>query len=140
MFAFVTIGTNDISKSSAFYDELLKTIDIIKVDQDERYIGYAKQENIVKYDFKLNETTLSTNPGFVEFYLMMPFDKKKATVGNGTMISFNAKTKKKVYEFHKKALEIGAINEGSPGPRHGEHYYGYIRDLDGNKICVFASD
>ena len=102
MFAFVTIGTNDILKSSTFYDELLKTIDIIKVDQDERYIGYAKQENIVKYDFKLNETTLSTNPGFVEFYLMMPFDKKKATVGNGTMISFNAKTKKRFMNFIKK--------------------------------------
>ena len=38
------------------------------------------------------------------------------------------------------ALELGAINEGDPGPRHGENYYGYFRDLDGNKICVFAEN
>ena len=137
MFAFVTIGTNDISKRSTFYDELLKTIDIVKVDQDEKYIGYAKKENIIKYDFKLKETTLSTNPGFVEFYLMMPFDKKKATVGNGTMITFNANSKKTVEEFYSIGIKLGAKDEGAPGSRHGKDYYAYIRDPDGNKICVF---
>jgi hypothetical protein len=24
-----------------------------------------------------------------------------------------------------------------PGPRHGKDYYAYLRDLDGNKICIF---
>ena len=70
---------------------------------------------------------------------MCPFDKKKATIGNGTMISFDGKNPEKVNEFHQKALKIGATNEGFPGPRHGEDYYAYIRDLDGNKICVFAA-
>ena len=32
-----------------------------------------------------------------------------------------------------------ALNEGLPGPRHGEHYYAYINDLDGNKICAFST-
>jgi len=123
MFAFITIGTNNLKKSSQFYDELLKTLGIIRVIQNDRYIGYSKEENLE----------------IIEFYIMCPFDNKEATNGNGTMISFDAKTPENVNDFHKKALKIGATNEGYPGPRHGEDYYAYIRDLDGNKICVFAS-
>tara|TARA_B100002049_G_C16010866_1_gene345735 strand:- start:528 stop:902 length:375 start_codon:yes stop_codon:yes gene_type:complete len=123
MFAFITIGTNNLKKSSQFYDELLKTLGIIRVIQDERYVGYSKEDNLE----------------IIEFYIMCPFDKKEATIGNGTMISFDGKTPEKVNEFHQKALKIGATNEGFPGPRHGEDYYAYIRDLDGNKICVFAA-
>ena len=123
MFAFITIGTNNLKKSSQFYDELLKTLGIVRVINDERYVGYSKEDNL--------ET--------IEFYIMCPFDKKEATIGNGTMISFDGKTPEKVNEFHQKALKIGATNEGFPGPRHGEDYYAYIRDLDGNKICVFAA-
>ena len=123
MFAFITIGTNNLKKSLQFYDELLKTLDILRVIQDERYAGYSKEDNLE----------------IIEFYIMCPFDKKEATIGNGTMISFNGKTPEKVNEFHQKALKIGATNEGFPGPRHGKDYYAYIRDLDGNKICVFAA-
>ena len=123
MFAFITIGTNNLKKSSQFYDELLKTLGIVKVIQDERYVGYSKEDNLE----------------IIEFYIMCPFDKKKVTIGNGTMISFDGKTPEKVNEFHQKALKIGATNEGFPNPRHGEDYYAYIRDLDGNKICVFAA-
>tara|TARA_B100001167_G_scaffold180465_1_gene136800 strand:+ start:74 stop:448 length:375 start_codon:yes stop_codon:yes gene_type:complete len=123
MFAFITIGTNNLKKSSQFYDELLKILGIVRVIQDERYVGYSKEDNLE----------------IIEFYIMSPFDKKEATIGNGTMISFDGKTPEKVNEFHQKALKIGATNEGFPGPRHGEDYYAYIRDLDGNKICVFAA-
>tara|TARA_B100000686_G_scaffold195121_1_gene202037 strand:+ start:264 stop:641 length:378 start_codon:yes stop_codon:yes gene_type:complete len=123
MFAFITVGTNNLPKSSNFYDEILKILDIIRVDQDEKYVGYAKEK---------------TN-NLADFYIIKPFDKNDATIGNGTMISFDAKTQKKVDEFYRKGLELGAKNEGAPGPRHGENYYAYLRDLDGNKICVFAA-
>ena len=122
MFAFVTIGTNNLKKSSDFYDEVLKIFDIIKVDQDQRYVGYAKEKT----------------DKLADFYLMKPFNNNEATIGNGTMISFEAKSPQKVNEFHNKAIELGAKNEGDPGPRHGENYYAYLRDLDGNKICVFC--
>ena len=123
MFAFVTIGTNNLEKSSDFYDEILAILDIIRVDQHERYIGYAKEKT----------------DNLADFYIMKPFDQNNATIGNGTMISFDVNSKKKVDEFHKKALSLGAINEGDPGPRHGENYYAYIRDLDGNKICAYTT-
>jgi len=122
MFAFITIGTNSIKKSSNFYDKILIILDIIRVDEDERYVGYAKEKT----------------ENLADFYIMKPFNKKEATIGNGTMISFNAKNKEKVEEFHKKALELGATNEGDPGPRHSKNYYAYFRDLDGNKICVYT--
>ena len=123
MFAFITVGTNNLPKSSNFYDEILKILDIIRVDQDEKYVGYAKEK---------------TN-NLADFYIIKPFDKNDATIGNGTMISFDAKTQKKVDEFYRKGLELGAKNEGAPGPRHGENYYAYIRDLDGNKICAYTT-
>ena len=123
MFAFIKLGTNNLKKSSNFYDEILKILDIIRVDQDEKYVGYAKEK---------------TN-NLADFYIMKPFDDNIATIGNGTMISFYVKSKKKVNEFHKKALLLGATNEGNPGPRHGENYYAYLRDLDGNKICAYTT-
>ena len=124
MFSFITIGTNDLKNSKIFYDELLKSINIKNVIETDRYIGYAKNSSLNK----------------VEFYLMLPHNKKTATFGNGTMITFDIISKKDVDMFYNLALKLGATDEGLPGPRHEEHYYAYFRDLDGNKICAFSSD
>ena len=124
MYAFITIGTNNLKESSYFYDEIFKILEIPRVVTDERYVGYSKEQN----------------KSLADFYIMKPFDENDATVGNGTMITFNAKTIEIVNAIHKIALELGAVNEGKPGPRHGEHYYAYFRDLDGNKICIFCRD
>ena len=124
MFSFITLGTNNLKKSKIFYDELLQSINIKNVVETDRYIGYAK-------NFSLNK---------VEFYLMLPHNKQMATFGNGTMVTFNITSKKEVDIFYNLALKLGASDEGLPGPRHDEHYYAYFRDLDGNKICVFAEN
>ena len=124
MFSFITIGTNNLKNSKIFYDELLQSISIKNVLETDRYIGYAKNSSLNK----------------VEFYLMLPHNKKTATFGNGTMITFDIISKKDVDMFYNLALKLGATDEGLPGPRHEEHYYAYFRDLDGNKICAFSSD
>ena len=124
MFSFITLGTNDLNKSKIFYDELLKSINILNVEEADRYVGYAKKTTLEK----------------IEFYLMMPQNKQTATFGNGTMITFSINTKNEVDSFYNLALRLGAKDEGLPGPRHEEHYYAYFRDLDGNKICAFSSD
>ena len=103
MFSFVTLGTNDLKKSKIFYDELLKSINIINVEESDRYIGYSKKESIEK----------------IEFYLMIPHNKQKATFGNGTMLAFKAKSKNVVDECHSIALKNKAINEGFPSIREG---------------------
>ena len=39
MIRFVTLGTNNLKKSSDFYDEILKILDIIRVEEEEgRYV------------------------------------------------------------------------------------------------------
>ena len=124
MFSFITLGTNDLKKSKNFYDELLNSINVVNVDEEEGYVGYAK------------ETSLKN----IEFYLMRPHNKQKATFGNGTMITFTIESKEGVNKFYNLALKLGATSEGLPGPRHDEHFYAYFRDLDGNKICAFCSD
>ena len=124
MFSFITLGTNNLNKSSDFYDKILSIIDIIQVSKDERYVGYAKKQNLKQ----------------VGFYLMKPLNKKEATFGNGTMITFTADSKERVINFYNLALKLGGKNEGSPGPRHEENFYAYFRDPDGNKICVFCLD
>ena len=124
MFSFITLGTNDLKKSKRFYDKLLQSINILTVEVADRYVGYAKKTTLKK----------------IEFYLMIPHNKEKATSGNGSMITFNIDTKNEVENFYNLALHLGATDEGKPGQRHEEHYYAYFRDLDGNKICAFCSD
>ena len=123
MIGYVMVGTNNLDNSIKFYDELLKVIGLTRVDKDEVCAGYASKDS----------------PGAIEFYITLPVNKKKATIGNGTMVTFIAKSKKIVDEFYKIGIALGAKDEGKPGPRHGKDYYAYLRDLDGNKICVCRS-
>lgn len=124
MFSFIILGTNNLKKSKLFYNELLKSINVLSVEEDDNYVGYAKKVSLKQ----------------VEFYLMKPHNKKDATNGNGTMITFTIDSKEGVNSFYNLALKLGAKDEGLPGPRHDEHCYAYFRDLDGNKICAFCSD
>ena len=117
------VGTNDLKLSEEFYDKLPETVGLKKIYIDDFCIGYSQQKDS-------NE---------VEFYITKPANGKPATFGNGTMITFTAKSKESVINIYNLALKLGAKDEGSPGPRHEEHFYAYFRDLDGNKICIYCS-
>jgi predicted lactoylglutathione lyase len=40
--------------------------------------------------------------------------------------------------MYAKAMELGATDEGEPGERIPDVFYGgYVRDPDGNKLCFF---
>ncbi len=122
--SFVMVGTNNIEKSSKFYDAILTHLGMKRVTVTERYIGYGSSEE-----------------DGVKFYITKPHNKENATAGNGTMVALSADTKEAVNMFHKTALENGAIDEGTPGIRSDGNYYGYVRDHDGNKItarCVLS--
>tara|TARA_X000000368_G_scaffold372427_1_gene322788 strand:+ start:383 stop:769 length:387 start_codon:yes stop_codon:yes gene_type:complete len=117
---FVMVGTNDLEKSSNFYDSVLVHLDLKKVAITERYIGYGH----------------SSDDDNVKFYITKPHNKETATFGNGSMVALSADTKEAVDKFYTTALENGAADEGKPGIRSDGNYYGYIRDLDGNKITA----
>ena len=113
------VGTNDLDKSSKFYDAILTHLGMKRVAITERYIGYGSSED-----------------DGVKFYITKPHNKEKATSGNGTMVALSADSKDAVNKFHITALEIGAIDEGAPGKRSDGNYYAYIRDPDGNKVAA----
>ena len=117
---FVMVGTNDLEKSSKFYDAILAHLGMKRITITERYIGYGH----------------SSEDSGVKFYITKPHNKENANAGNGTMVALSAETKEAVDKFHKTALENGATDEGAPGPRSDGNYYGYIRDHDGNKITA----
>ena len=118
------LGTNNLKKAVDFFDKVLEPLGLERSELNNDYAGYVTKENGLD----------------IEFYVTKPFNGKKATVGNGSMISFFAKEKSQVELFHKFALQNGDFNEGNPGPRpfDGSIWYAYIRDLDGNKICAYA--
>ena len=113
------VGTNDLEKSSKLYDAILVHLEMKRVTVTERYIGYGYSED-----------------DGAKFYITKPHNKENANAGNGTMVALAAESKEAVNKFHATALENGAVDEGTPGIRSDGNYYGYVRDLDGNKIAA----
>ena len=121
MIGYVTLGTNNKKKAEKFYDELLKEIGGARFMETEQFTAY------------------SSSPGKPGIGITKPFDGKPATVGNGTMVALEVDSPQKVDAFYKKAVSLGAKDEGKPGPRGDSGFYAaYFRDLDGNKLNVFT--
>ena len=120
IFSFVMVGSNDCKKSSEFYDAIFKPLKIKKIVTTERYIGYGH----------------SNDPKELKFYITKPCNGELATFGNGSQITFLAKSREVVDEFYKIAISKGAIDEGLPGVRSDGNYYAYVRDFDGNKVAA----
>lgn len=118
MLAYATLGTNDLPRASAFYDELLAIIGARRFMEEETFIAWGNSE---------------TGAGLG---ITRPFDGNAATVGNGVMIALEARSREQVDALHAKALELGGTDEGAPGPRMDWFYAAYFRDLDGNKLNV----
>ncbi len=124
MIGYANIGTNDLSKATAFYDALFGEIGIGRLMEF--------PTGAVAYGGAWDKPMLAVGP---------PYDGKPATVGNGTMIALVMDERAKVDALHAKALALGGTDEGAPGVRGEEGnqaFYGaYFRDLDGNKFCAF---
>jgi catechol 2,3-dioxygenase-like lactoylglutathione lyase family enzyme len=121
MIGYVTLGSNDIPRAAAFYDELLKLLGAGR---------FMESENMVAWAVSLDKPALG---------VIKPFDGKTASHGNGVMVALVVDSNAKVDEVHQKAIALGATNEGAPGPRGtGGFYAGYFRDLDGHKINCYC--
>jgi len=120
MIGYVTLGSNNIKRAAAFYDELLALIGAGRFYEGDNFVAWA------------------TAPGAPALSVITPYDGNAATVGNGTMVAIAVDSPDKVHAFHAKALELGAADEGAPGPRVDNFYVGYFRDLDGNKLNAFC--
>ena|ERR1700722_4894418 len=124
MIGYVMLGTNDIAKAKAFYDAVLGPLGA------KPYAAYSS-------DSRSFYTVGENQPLFA---VGKPLDGGKANFGNGTMVALPAKTRAAVDAAYAKAMELGGKDEGKPGIRGSDPngFYGaYLRDLDGNKLCVF---
>jgi len=119
MIGYVTLGTNDLERAAQFYDLLLKEIGASRFMENDNFIAWA------------------ISPDKPALSVTKAFDGKPATVGNGVMVALAMRAPDQVDSFYQKAIELGATDEGAPGPRGAGFYAGYFRDLDGNKLNAF---
>ena len=119
MLAYATVGSNDLEKAKAFYDQLFAVAGLQKL-----------------FDHPAGGRIYGA--GACMFAVLGPYDGQPATVGNGSMTGFMLTSHEQVDAFHAKALELGGACEGPPGPRGAPNlYFTYVRDLDGNKLCAY---
>src|SRR5262245_12615613 len=101
MIGYVTIGSNDIARSCAFYDAAFAPLGYAATFEGGGWAGYGpggKKEGL-------------------EIYLATPFDGKAAGFGNGSMLAFRAPSRAAVEAFHSAALANGGKDEGQAGVR-----------------------
>ena len=123
MLGFVTVGTNNLKEAGIFNDAVFDVLGAKRSQEGERIIMWSGKS------------------GTGSVAVITPFDKTPATAGNGTMLSLDAGDPKTVQAVHAKAIEMGATNDGAPGPRGTGCFYGcYFRDQDGNKLVAFYQE
>jgi catechol 2,3-dioxygenase-like lactoylglutathione lyase family enzyme len=120
MFSHIMIGTNDLDKAKAFYDNLLTTLEVRPARVDGHRIFYITKTGV--------------------FSVTKPINGEAATPANGGTIGFAANSPEQVNAWHAAGVAAGGIPcEDPPGIRQGPGvnlYIAYLRDLDGNKICA----
>ena len=124
MIGYVTLGTDDLDRSRAFYDALFAELGASRLmEMDSGFTLYG---------------TGWGKPGVA---VTRPYNGEPARAGNGNMVALVVDSRDKVDRLHARALELGGSDEGAPGlrgPEGDRAFYGaYFRDPDGNKFCVF---
>ena len=120
MKGYITVGTNNLARSAAFYEALF----------EER--GFTRRREVA------DRAVYFGTEDDVQLVVITPADGQPATAGNGTMVALNVDSHEQVQRLHARAIDLGATDEGGPGPRGTETFYGaYVRDPDGNKIAFY---
>ncbi|NNL19262.1 MAG: VOC family protein [Boseongicola sp.] len=112
---YFVVGTNDMTAARTFYDSLFAQSGLQSMSPSDRMTYWLGE-------------------GFA-FAVAKPFDAMPATNGNGTMVGFCVGGEEEVRRMHALAVDLGGACEGPPNQR-GPKFSAYVRDLDGNKLCV----
>ena len=119
MIGYTTIGSKDLTKAVAFYDELLGSIGGKKLMEMDRIKFYG------------------TDAGGAMLAVCTPADEGEQSCGNGQMVAIPGGSAEGAEALYNKAIALGATCAGAPGQRFDFFYGGYVNDLDGNKLCFF---
>lgn len=120
MFNHVMLGANDLETSRKFYDALLGALGAKP--------GVANRN---RYFWR--------NAGGT-FAISTPLNGEPATAGNGSTIGFAGQSPEQVNEAHAAGVANGGVTCEDPPGYRGEGaarlYLAYLRDPDGNKLCL----
>jgi catechol 2,3-dioxygenase-like lactoylglutathione lyase family enzyme len=121
MFSHVTVGTNNVERAKRFYDAALAPLGLTALAAYPEAVGYGAKG------------------GRPQLWVVRPLDKKAASAGNGITVGLDVADRKMVDAAHAAARAAGGQDEGAPGVRahyHPNYYGAYVRDPDGNKLCI----
>jgi catechol 2,3-dioxygenase-like lactoylglutathione lyase family enzyme len=114
------IGTNDLEKAKAFYDQVLGTLGAGPAMVDGNRIFYMTPTGI--------------------FSVSKPINGEPATTANGGTVGFACSSPQQADAWHAAGVAHGGTAcEDPPGVREGglgKLYLAYLRDPDGNKLCA----
>lgn len=130
MLSYVYFGTNDLDQAIAFYNATLPPLGMA------RCVTGDSAWDLIAAGWGIYEDGGARELGF---WIGKPFDGNPASVGNGSMVAFSARSWRAVNEFHAAALTNGGSSDGMPGVRlhySPDFYAAYVRDPDGNKIAA----
>jgi catechol 2,3-dioxygenase-like lactoylglutathione lyase family enzyme len=120
MFSHVMLGVNDLERGRRFYDALLGQLGVAP--------GVANKN---RFFYRSPTGT---------FAISTPINGEPATAGNGATTGFLAQSPEQADAAHAAGLAAGGVTiEDPPGWRGegpGALYLAYLRDPDGNKICL----
>ena len=119
MLGYCTIGVSDMDRAVAFYDALLGELGASQLMGMDRIKLYG------------------TDPGSAMLAICIPYNEEPHNPGNGNMVAIQGGSRDVIDGLYRKALSLGATDEGPPGERGPMFYGAYVRDLDGNKLCFF---
>jgi catechol 2,3-dioxygenase-like lactoylglutathione lyase family enzyme len=132
LLSYVCLGSSDLDRSCRFYDPTMAALGYSRCntsgEPSTSWAGWAGW-GVYEDEGRVQEG----------LWLCVPFDGKPASVGNGVMVAFKAKSWSEVQTFYTAALANGGVSEGAPGLRtnyNPDFYAAYVRDPDGNKLAV----
>ena len=117
MIDHVSVAVRDLAAATRFYETVLATIGITKLEVRPATVGFGKS--------------------YPEFWINLRSGLIPAPPDSGAHICFRARSSELVDAFHAAAIAAGASSDGAPDlrPAHGKGYYAaFIRDPDGNRI------
>ena len=118
MFTHVMIGSNDLTKSKAFYDATFMALGGAPGEVDAR-------------------GRLVYGHGGSRLMITVPIDEKPATVANGGTIGLVASSQEHVKAWHDAGVRNGGRStETPPCQRPNGSFVAYLRDPDGNKLTA----
>lgn len=123
MYSHVMVGSNDLERSKRFYDALFGAL------------GGSEGSKMPGRD-----TLFYMHNGGM-FLVTLPIDGEAACHANGGTIGFAADSPEQADAWHAAGVAAGGkAIENPPGvrdmPGAGALYLAYLRDPDGNKLCV----